>query len=40
MEGKFKISYDKSDTKYDKTKNTNIKKGADDGNGKVAKHDV
>ena len=31
---------DDSDTKYDRTTNTNIKEGDDDGNGQVAEPDV
>ena len=39
-EAQFKISDDESDTKDDRTTNTNIKEGVNYGNGQVAKLDV
>ena len=40
MEVQFESSDSESDTKYDRTKNTNIKEGGNDGTGKVDKPDV
>ena len=35
LEAQFESSYDKIDTKYDRTTNTNIKEGSIFGNGQV-----
>ena len=40
LEVQFESSDDGSDTKDDRTKNTNIKEGGNDGNGLVAEPDV
>ena len=40
LEAQFEISDDESDTKDDRTTNTNIKEGVNYGNGQVAKLDV
>ena len=40
LEEQFEISDNESDTKDDRTNNTNIKEGGNDGNGQVEKPDV
>ena len=40
LEAQFERSYGESDTKDDRTKNTNIKEGGNYGNGQVANPDV